>query len=329
MKRPRRPAAAGKESDKMKGLEIARAYFEEYARPMLEEKFAEQLPFLAAGLTGSGSECFGFDDEISRDHDFEPGFCLFLPGEEVVDRRTAFLLERACAKLPKEFMGLKRPVMQPVGGARKGVLRTAEFFCEKTGTGDEELTWERWLTVPEYALAEAVNGEIFFDNYGEVTRRRAALACYPEPVRLKKLAGNLLLMAQSGQYNYMRCIRHHEGGAAQLAVTEFVKSTINVIFLLNRQYQPYYKWAFRAMRSLPKLTTAAEKLEYLLTTGNDGGMAEEKYTIIEGISAEVIGELICQEITKADCGDLEKHAYAVNDEIRDAQIRNLHVLAAV
>lgn len=82
---------------------------------MLEEQFPQVLPLLAAGLTGSGSECFGFDDEISRDHDFEPGFCLFLPSEEVVDRRTAFLLERAYAKLPAEFEGYKRQKMGPAG----------------------------------------------------------------------------------------------------------------------------------------------------------------------------------------------------------------------
>ena len=93
----------------MQGLELARAFYEDYGRPMLEEQFPQWLPHLAAGLFGSGSECFGYDDEMSRDHDFEPGFCLFLPGEDVVDRRTAFLLERAYAKLPKEFMGLKRP----------------------------------------------------------------------------------------------------------------------------------------------------------------------------------------------------------------------------
>ena len=73
----------------MKGLEIARAYYEEYGEPMLRERFPALMPFIAAGLTGSGSECWGFDDEVSRDHDFEPGFCLFLPGEDVVDRRTA------------------------------------------------------------------------------------------------------------------------------------------------------------------------------------------------------------------------------------------------
>ena len=85
----------------MRGIEISRAYFEEYGKPMLEEHFADILPFLCVGLVGSGSECYGFDDEISRDHDFEPGFCIFIPDENIVDRRTEFLLERAYAKLPK------------------------------------------------------------------------------------------------------------------------------------------------------------------------------------------------------------------------------------
>ena len=57
----------------MKGLEIAGAYYEEYGKPMLEESFSDVLPYLAAGMFGSGSECMGFDDEVSRDHDFEPG----------------------------------------------------------------------------------------------------------------------------------------------------------------------------------------------------------------------------------------------------------------
>ena len=336
----------------MKGLEIARAYYEQYGEPMLREKFPGLMPLIAAGLTGSGSECWGFDDEISRDHDFEPGFCLFLPGEDVVDRRTAFALERAYAALPKEFMGLRRSLVAPVGGPRHGVLRTAEFMTDKVGKAGGNLSLMEWLYMPEFTLAEAVNGEIFMDGYGEVTAIRERLRRRPEDVRLKKLAGQLLLMGQSGQYNYRRCLQHGETAAAQLAVVEFVKSTMAAVFLLNDVYQPYYKWSFRAMRALPKLALTAELLEYLLTTDNEPDTAEEKSRVMEGIAADVIGELREQGLlgelreqgltgtdvnretqgrglTGAVGADLEKCAYTVNDRIGDAQIRNMHILAAV
>ena len=313
----------------MNGLELSRAYYEQYGEPMLRERFPQLMPLLAAGLAGSGSECWGYDDEISRDHDFEPGFSLFLPGEDVVDRRTAFALERAYAALPKEFMGLKRAMLAPVGGARHGVLRTADFFREKTGSADGNLSLMEWLTLPEYLLAEAVNGEIFADGLGEVTAIRDRLRHRPADVRLKKLAGQLLLMGQSGQYNYRRCLLHGETGAAQLAVAEFVKSAMAAVFLLNDIYQPYYKWSFRAMRALPRLSITAELLEYLLTTDNEEETASEKYAVMEGIAADIIGELQAQSLTQAVCGDLAKHVYCVNDRISDAQIRNLNILAAV
>ena len=313
----------------MRGLELARAYFEECGRPVLEEQFADVLPLLAVGLVGGGSECLGFDDEVSRDHDFEPGFCVFLPGEDEVDRRCAFLLERAYAKLPREFAGVRRQMLAPVGGPRHGVLRTAEFFAEKVGSPDGTLSLEQWLAVPEQALAEATGGELWLDNLGEVTRIRERLATWPEDVRRKKLAGQLLLMAQAGQYNYARCVAHGETAAAQLAAFEFARATMSTAFLLNRTYQPYYKWAFRAMRGLPRLSIEAELLEWLITTGNEPEQASEKADVIEGICADVIDELVDQGITRATCGDLEKHAYSVNDSVEDAGLRNAHVLAAV
>ena len=313
----------------MKGLELARAYYKEYGEPMLREKFPEVLPLLAVGLCGSGSECWGFDDVTSRDHDFEPGFCIFLPGEEVVDRKAAFALERAYAALPREFMGFKRSLVSPVGGARHGVIRTSDFWADKVGKPDGQLSLTDWLFIPDYALAEAVNGEIFMDGYGEMTAIRERLRRMPEDVRLKKLAGQLLLMAQSGQYNYRRCLAHGETGAAQLAVCEFVKSSMAAVFLLNKEYQPYYKWSFRAMRALPRLSLTAELLEYLLTTDNEAETSEEKSRVIESVAEDVIAELREQGLTQADCLDLEKHAYSVNDHIADGQIRNMHVLAAV
>ena len=313
----------------MNGLELSKAFYEQFGAPMLHEQFPDEERCIAVGLLGSGSECLGFDDEISQDHDFEPGFCLLLPGEDVIDRRTAFQLERAYAKLPKEFMGFRRSALAPVGGARHGVLRTSEFFTEKVGAPDGVLTVDQWLKLPQQALLEATGGQLFRDDLGEVTAIRAALSAMPEDVRRKRLGGQLLLMAQSGQYNYLRCLKHGEPAAAQLAVNEFVKSCIETVFLLNRAYAPYYKWSFRAMRRLKALSLTAETLEYLLTTGNDGELAETKYDMIESTAGDIIDELQNQGLTKAICGDLEKHAYSVNDGIEDGDIRNLNILYTI
>ena len=313
----------------MKGIDISRAYWETCGRPAIEAQLPALLPKLAAGLCGSGSECFGFDDEISRDHDFGPGFMLFLPGEDIVDRRAEFQLERLYAKLPREFMGLRRGLVNPVGGARRGVIRAADFFRDRTGAADGILTVGQWLDAPETALAEAVNGAIFYDGSGEVTTLRARLERYPQDIRLKKLAGHLLLAGQAGQYNYLRCVRHGERGAAQLAVGEFVDHAMAAAFLLNDVYRPFYKWQFRALRGLPALSGIANGLEFLLTTGNGGGLPDEKQAVMERVAGGIIDELRAQELTRAACGDLEKHAYAVNDLIADADLRNAHVLTAV
>ena len=313
----------------MKGLEIARAYFDAYGMPMLRAEFPDLLPHIAAGVFGSGSECFGFDDDVSRDHDFDPGFLILLPGEDVVDRRRAFTLERAYAALPAEFMGVARPRMAPVGGARRGVVRLADWLRERVGGETGELSVGQWLALPSHALAEAVNGAVFYDGAGELTRIRAELSHYPADVRRKKLAGHLLLAGQAGQYNYLRCLRHGETGAAQLAAIAFAENAMDAIFLLNDAYAPFYKWRFRALRALPVLALDAELLEYLITTGVEGEAAQDKYAVIEDIAADLAAELARQGLTKATCGDLEKHAYSVNDGIADGDLRNRHILCAV
>lgn len=313
----------------MNGLELSRAFFAEFGMPMLEREFPDQLPLLAAGLFGSGSECFGYDDSVSRDHDFEPGFCLFLPDESIVSRRTAFLLERAYAKLPREYLGVRREILSPVGGARRGVLRISEYFSDKVGSPDGVLSLEQWLSIPENALAEATNGLIFFDAYGLVTEIRKRLSSFPEDVLRKRVAGNLLLMAQAGQYNYRRCLSHGELAAAQLAIVEFVESAMSAVFLLNRKYQPFYKWRFRAFRELPLLGDLADTFSFLLCSGNEGIIQAEKENKISEISLAVSSLLYEQELTGIPDPDLETQAYEVNNRIKDPNLRNSHILSAV
>ena len=296
---------------------------------MLKEQFSDILDKIAVGCVGAGSENFGFDDEISRDHDFEPSFYIFLPDESTVSRREEFLLERAYYKLPREYMGLKRSIVNPVGGARCGVIRTADFYLKKVGKADGNLSIYDWLTLPSYSLAEATNGNLFFDNLGEFTKIRNRLLDMPEDIRKKRLAGNLLLMAQSGTYNYERCLSHNETGGAQLSVIEFVKSTMQVIFLLNCRYMPFYKWSFKALKNLDILGNTAADLEWLISIDNSAENQNNKIQIIDNLSNLIIKELKNQELTKAVCIDLEKHAYSVNDLILNEEIRNLNIFTAV
>lgn len=314
----------------MNGLELARGFYEEYGRPMLENEFSDILQYIAVGVVGSGSDRYGFDDEISCDHDFEPGFCIFLPDETTVDRRRAFQLERAYAKLPKEFCGIKRQPISPVGGNRNGVIRTDEFYKKAIGSSDGNLSVQQWLMLPDYALAEAVNGEVFFDAYGEFSQIRKKISEMPEDILLKRIAGNLLIMAQSGQYNFLRCIKHGEPEAAQFACMEFVKSTMRAVFLLNGKYMPYYKWSFRALREIENKNELADKLSLLLFGDNsDKKIANEKNEIIEEISAEIIAEIQTKNMTELTCNDLERQAYSVNDKIKDGTVRNMHILVSV
>ena len=58
---------------------------------------------IAAGLIGEGSECFGFDDRYSTDHDFGPAFCLWLTDEDY--REIGAALAEDYTNLPKTFRG--------------------------------------------------------------------------------------------------------------------------------------------------------------------------------------------------------------------------------
>ena len=83
-----------------KGMERCREYYEQYGRPMLKQ-FPELEGHFAAGLVGEGSECFGYDDRISTDHDYFPRFFIWLDNEAYEKYGEA--LQAAYRKLPQRF----------------------------------------------------------------------------------------------------------------------------------------------------------------------------------------------------------------------------------
>ena len=306
----------------MKGLEESERFFLDFGREFFEENFPHVFPRLAFGLAGRGSECFGFDDEISRDHDFSCGFAVWVTDED--DEKSGFLLERAYQRLISAHSPGSSGKSSMLGETETGVCRISSFYRKHIGLPCAPRNWQEWMRIPDYAFAETLNGKVFLDISGKFSAIRNEISTgMPEDVRLKKIAARLALMAQSGQYNFQRCHQHSESGAAAFALTEFAQNCIQLIFLLNGKFAPYYKWMFRAAKTLPVLGELAVPLEFLLT---DHAPAAEKQALIEDICSQIVLYLNSQKLSLSRASYLEEHAFEVMKKIKNPHIRALHVM---
>lgn len=305
----------------MKGLDEARRFYEERGREMLHTRFPSYEGRIAVGLVGRGSQCYGYDDALSRDHDFEQGFCLWLTDED--DLAAGVALARAYRALGAEGPQARSAMAE----SSVGVHRISDFYRRYIGSPGAPESWQQWMSLPSWALAEASNGEVWRDDLGAFTSiRDQILNGMPEDVRRKKLASRVIGMAQAGQYNYSRCLKHGEPGAAMLALSEFVRDAAETVFLLNRRHMPYYKWCFRALRELPVLGDMAEPLAFLLTGENNGEADKLKEQLVEDVCASALRELAGQGLCRGTADYLEGPAFEIQAGIRNPEIRSMHIM---
>ncbi len=321
----------------MKGLELSKCYYHQLGRPFLERQFPDYLDRIAAGLVGEGSECFGFDDEISRDHDFGARFCIWLPSD--VFWEVGMVMRQAYKRLVEEtvtFLGEPVAVEHAVGGAqRSGVFSIEGFYTGLLGHVPLPEKEEDWFMFRESALAAATNGEVFEDQAGIFTKvRQGFQAYYPENVRLKKLAQALAYMAQTGQVNYARCMWRGDVFTAGICVNEFIRAAFSALFLLNRRYMPYYKWAFRALENATTLLKIREELRELQMSGGQQETWKSELTIqkqtlkgkdhklrlIEQICTEMAEELRAQGLSDLKEDFLLPHALQVHKRITNETV---------
>ncbi|MCI5840533.1 MAG: DUF4037 domain-containing protein [Clostridium sp.] len=309
----------------MQGLELARRYYEEFGRAMIAERFPDYEGRIAVGLAGSGSDCLGFDDDVSADHDSGAGFCLWLTDDDY--ENIGFRLAREYSKLPAEFMGVPKGRVNSYGSSHFGVKSISGFYTPFTGRAGAPETNAEWLYTPEFSLAAAVSGEVFRDDLGEFTAVRERIKNgMPEDVRLKKIAARVIAAAQSGQYNYPRCLAHGETGAAVLAAAEFVRNTASLIYLINRRYAPFYKWLLRGMRGLGQLSHLERELSFILTEGNFTEQTRAKSEAIEGVCAELAEYFRACGLASSWADFLEPYAYEIQNNIKDPELRNMHIM---
>ena len=321
----------------MKGLELSRRYFETVARDSLEARFGDAAAHMSIGLAGEGSECLGFDDQISQDHDFSPAFCLWLDRADYEALGPA--LREWYASLPKAFLGFDDSRDTPNRACRVGVFDSRSWFARYLGPELPPSRPMTWLGVREEVLAAASSGELFQDGSREFAQiRQVLLAGYPEDVRLKKLAARLAAMAQSGQYNYARCMRRGDAVAALLCVTEFLKAAMSAAYLLEGRYMPYYKWSFRGMEDFTGLRELRPLLRRLAETPEQeaawsrpvfsGAVNREdcRAELMERCCALIADACRQRGLTQSGADFLDPVARDIQSRIRDPQLRALPLL---
>lgn len=172
-------------------IEKNRRFYEKYVVELIHDRFGEYEDRIAVGIVGEGSDCFGYDDLISRDYDFGTGVCLWVTDEDL--RRFGYILSIAYNELVDRFAD---EYITDRIRERRGVQVIHDFYsnilsidCDTDGCTMSE---EQWLLLDHTCLATATNGEVFRDDLGYFSAfRKLLLNYYPDRVWRRRIADEL------------------------------------------------------------------------------------------------------------------------------------------
>ena len=234
----------------LREMEKSKRFYEQYVANMIHEKFPDYESRIAVGIAGEGSDCFGFDDFMSRDHDFGTGVCLWLTEEDFEE--IGCLLSIAYNELANQYGGenLTERLRE-----RRGVMTSKSFYSNilyiDCNVKECKMTESDWLNLEHTCLATAVNGQVFRDDLGEFsTFRNLLLEYYPDSVWKRRIVNELHQFSSALQVNFGRCMSRNDIVAAELCRSKGIEAAMELYFLLHRKYAPYYKWTFKALSEL-------------------------------------------------------------------------------
>ena len=278
---------SGKEA--VKGIDICRGYYEDIVLPALKDAFPEWLDKIAVGLAGEGSDCYGFDDEISRDHDWGPEVCIWVTDDTY--EKIGEKLEEVYGKLPREYAGYGRA--QNVSGAgRRGIIKISDFCRKHLGAWKKEYENTAlplrndidWTAVSDASLSAFVNGEVWSDPEGIITALRSEIVKgYPESVLYRKLAQACAEFSQAGQYNYIRCAKRGDYLTSLIMKGDALRAAAKIVYYAQNAFPPHDKWLFKGISDLRGKGAVLEEMIELLSVSRTGAGAAEEMMSTAGI----------------------------------------------
>ncbi len=268
------------------GLELSEAFYAYAVQKGLFEAVPPLTGRMAIGLVGEGSECFGFDDVFSADHDFGPGFCIWLSHEDY--QIYGKQLKKFYDELPNSFMGYERTTVN--GEGRVGVWDMDDFFRKYVGYRSISDVYEEsnYLSqIPEDGMSVILNGRIFYDPSGAFTKRRNAFQnAFTDSFWQQRIALTLIELGKFGQYNYPRCMKRGDYVTAQMILYKYIESLLKLVHYVNHVFPPYYKWLKKSASKLDKLAVLADLTNALADFADGRSAWKEDAT---GASDKIVG----------------------------------------
>ncbi|MGC9312807.1 MAG: DUF4037 domain-containing protein [Sediminispirochaetaceae bacterium] len=305
----------------MKGLMLARRYYRETIHPAFMNAFPEEIGDMAFGLCGPGSECYRYDDDISRDHDWGPRVCVWIP--EVLFRQRGEEMERLYRDLPQSCCGYGPPKRSDQDVRRDGVISIPRFFLQFLGVERPPNTVKEWLCLDEEHLSICTNGDIFDDFHGEFTSfRRTLQDYYPRDVWLKKIVTRCFMFSQYGQYNLLRSLQRGDKLLTYYNCSMCIREAASLYLLLKRIYRPYDKWLFRMVReSGPEGAALCDRCREIMESHADEAVLALVEKTAAGLIALLIEELSGTAPIAGNTNFLQDYAFQIQACIEDEVLR--------
>jgi hypothetical protein len=253
----------------LQGIELSRRFYTDIVAPWLGS-VAPELQHSAA-LIGYGSELLGFDDEMSKDHNWGPRVHLYV-SPDTFSRYAHRLVREFSAAAPTEFEGepigwRNRPHppangTEAAGAVEHGLeVHTLEGALESllAVRSVEDLPPQLWLGFAEQRLLAFTAGAVFRDDDGRLTAARSRLAYFPDDIWLYKIACQWRRISEEQAF-VGRAGQAGDDLGSRVVAARLARDVMQMAFLLSRTYAPYAKWFGTAFS---RLTLAQELSPHL------------------------------------------------------------------
>lgn len=336
-------------SEFIKGMDLCEGFFNEYAKPIIEEHFPN-LKY-SAGLIGYGSDVLGYDDVVSTDHMWGPRFYLFLSEADISMKSD--IINALSENLPYTYKGysvnftepdpndcgVQHPEFITEGKVNPLVFIHTfdEYLNEQLGTADlDNISPFQWLAFSEHRLLSLVSGKLFVDGLN-CSERIAKIKYYPDEVKLYMIASNWSLIA-SEQAFVKRCGECGDEIGSQLVCARIAERLMRLCFLYKDTYAPYSKWFGTAFNCLDVDKKIKRTIQAALSANNltdrENKIVEVQAMVADMHNSSGLTDFVKYQIESYFGRDIkvifaDKFAEATSEKLRDTALENIPLIGTL